>query len=75
MADFEWYRSFVSIYGLRSISAAAKFRFMTQPALTHHVNALEAEVGEVLFSVHRGKPYPPNEGKCCIAKFHVLWIS
>ncbi|MFB9330916.1 LysR family transcriptional regulator [Paenibacillus aurantiacus] len=63
MADFEWYRSFVSIYRLRSISAAAKFRYMTQPALTHHVTALEAEVGEVLFQRTSRQTLPTEQGK------------
>lgn len=63
MADFEWYRSFVSIYRLRSISAAAKFRFMTQPALTHHVTALEAEVGEALFLRTSRQTLPTEQGK------------
>ncbi|USB31867.1 LysR family transcriptional regulator [Paenibacillus sp. YPG26] len=63
MADFECYRSFVSIYRLRSISAAAKFRFMTQPALTHHVTALEAEVGEVLFQRTSRQTLPTEQGK------------
>ncbi|MFP3490175.1 LysR family transcriptional regulator, partial [Staphylococcus sp. SIMBA_130] len=50
MIDFEWYRSFISIYKHGSVSAAAKARFLTQPAMSPHLSALEAEVGEPLFT-------------------------
>ncbi len=49
MSDFEWFRSFVAIYRLGSVSMAAKYRMMTQPALSQHLANLEAEVGEPLF--------------------------
>ncbi|MGO4107560.1 LysR family transcriptional regulator [Paenibacillus sp. YAF4_2] len=50
MVDFEWYRSFIAIYRHNSVSEAAKTRMMTQPAMSQHLAALEAEVGEALFS-------------------------
>ncbi|SEU22964.1 LysR family transcriptional regulator [Paenibacillus sp. NFR01] len=50
MVDFEWYRSFVAIYRHLSVSEAAKTRMMTQPAMSQHLAALEAEVGEPLFT-------------------------
>ena len=46
MANFEWYRSFVSIYREGLIPAAARARHMTQPALTQHLAGLEAELGK-----------------------------
>ncbi|MBO8140847.1 MAG: LysR family transcriptional regulator [Firmicutes bacterium] len=49
MANFEWYRSFVAIYREGSVSAAAQARYMTQPAISQHLAALEREVGEPLF--------------------------
>ncbi|ACT03686.1 LysR family transcriptional regulator [Paenibacillus sp. JDR-2] len=50
MVDFEWYRSFIAIYKHHSVSEAAKTRMMTQPAMSQHLAALEAEVGEALFT-------------------------
>lgn len=63
MADFEWFRSFIAIYRHGSISAAAAARFMTQPALSRHLAALEAEVGEPLFYRTPRKMIPTERGK------------
>ncbi|MDP4084502.1 MAG: LysR family transcriptional regulator [Bacillota bacterium] len=63
MIDFEWYRSFISIYKHRSVSAAAKERILTQPAMSQHLAALEAEVGEPLFIRAPRKMIPTNKGK------------
>ncbi|WP_273834319.1 LysR family transcriptional regulator [Guptibacillus sedimenti] len=63
MIDFEWYRSFISIYKHGSVSAAAKARFLTQPAMSQHLSALEAEVGEPLFTRAPRKMIPSNKGK------------
>jgi len=63
MANFEWYRSFVAIYRHGSISAAAQFRFMTQPALSQHLAALEAEIGEPLFRRTPRQMVPTERGR------------
>ncbi|MBW3113654.1 LysR family transcriptional regulator [Bacillus sp. MCCB 382] len=63
MIDFEWYRSFVSIYRHRSVSAAAKARILTQPAMSQHLSALESEVGEPLFIRAPRKMIPTDKGK------------
>lgn len=63
MIDFEWYRSFISIYKHRSVSAAAKARILTQPAMSQHLAALEAEVGEPLFIRAPRKMIPTDKGK------------
>ncbi|MBM7705038.1 LysR family transcriptional regulator [Metabacillus iocasae] len=63
MIDFEWYRSFISIYKHQSVSAAARARFLTQPAMSQHLAALEAEVGEVLFIRAPRKMIPTDKGK------------
>lgn len=41
MADFEWFRSFCSIYKHNSVSEAAKTRMLTQPAMSQHLASLE----------------------------------
>jgi DNA-binding transcriptional LysR family regulator len=63
MADFEWYRSFCTIYKLNSVSEAAKTRMMTQPAMSQHLASLEAEVGEALFIRTARKMLPTERGK------------
>lgn len=63
MIDFEWYRSFCSIYKFNSVSEAAKSRLMTQPAMSQHLAALEAEVGEALFIRTTRKMVPTARGK------------
>ncbi|OZQ69301.1 LysR family transcriptional regulator [Paenibacillus sp. VTT E-133280] len=63
MVDFEWYRSFCTIYKYQSISEAAKTRMMTQPAMSQHLAALEAEVGETLFIRSTRKITATERGK------------
>lgn len=63
MVDFEWYRSFIAIYKHNSLSEAAKTRIMTQPAMSQHLSALEAEVGEKLFARTSRKLTPTERGK------------
>ncbi|OBZ13187.1 MULTISPECIES: LysR family transcriptional regulator [Bacillales] len=63
MVDFEWYRSFCIIYKHQSVSEAAKTRMMTQPAMSQHLAALEAEVGESLFVRTSRKIVPTERGK------------
>ncbi|NOU90846.1 LysR family transcriptional regulator [Paenibacillus sp. LMG 31460] len=63
MANFEWYRSFITIYKHNSVSEAAKTRIMTQPAMSQHLAALEAEVGEPLFTRTSRKMVPTERGK------------
>lgn len=75
MIDFEWYRSFISIYKHRSVSAAAKARILTQPAMSQHLAALEAEVGEPLFIRAPRKMIPTDKGKELYTKIVPLMES
>ncbi|TDF95936.1 LysR family transcriptional regulator [Paenibacillus piri] len=63
MVDFEWYRSFITIYKHNSVLEAAKTRIMTQPAMSQHLASLEAEVGEALFKRTTRKMIPTERGK------------
>ncbi|SDW23444.1 DNA-binding transcriptional regulator, LysR family [Marininema mesophilum] len=63
MVDFEWYRSFISIFKQSSVSEAARTRMMTQPAMSQHLASLEAEVGELLFTRAPRKMIPTERGK------------
>ncbi|WP_370646021.1 LysR family transcriptional regulator [Sporolactobacillus sp. STSJ-5] len=70
--DFEWYRSFVSIYKYHSVSEAANKRIMTQPAMSQHLAALEAEVGEPLFIRMPRKMVPTERGKALYSQLAPL---
>lgn len=49
MSSLEWYRSFVHVYRSGTVSAAARTLGLTQPAVSQHVAALEAALGQSLF--------------------------
>lgn len=63
MIDFEWYRSFIHVYQQRSVSNAAKVRFLTQPAVSQHIAALEAELQCSLFIRAPRQMVPTDAGK------------
>jgi DNA-binding transcriptional LysR family regulator len=50
MADLDLLRSFLGIYRAGTISAAAQHLGFTQPALSQHLKALEAQLGRPLFN-------------------------
>lgn len=62
MADFEWFRSFVAVYRSGSVSGAAAVRHLSQPAISQHIAALEAEVGAPLFERHPRGMVPTKRG-------------
>lgn len=49
MVQLDWYRSFLAVYRTGTVSRAAQTRFLTQPAVSQHIAALESAVGEALF--------------------------
>jgi DNA-binding transcriptional LysR family regulator len=49
MVNLEWYRSFVATYQTGTVTAAAAQRFLTQPALSQHIAALEQALKTTLF--------------------------
>ena len=63
MADLVWYRSFVAVYRAGTVSGAARALFLTQPAVTQHLAALEAIVGEPLFTRTPRQMIPTTRGK------------
>lgn len=63
MSNFEWYRSFVAIYKEGSLSRAAESRFMTQPAMSQHLAALETAIGKTLFKRTARQMVPTERGK------------
>jgi DNA-binding transcriptional LysR family regulator len=63
MVDFDWYRSFLAIYRSGTVSGAAEARFLTQPALSQHLAALEAALGVSLFKRTARRMIPTEHGK------------
>ncbi len=63
MADLEWYRSFLAVYRAGTVSGAARALFLTQPAVTQHLAALETVVGEPLFTRAPRHMIPTARGK------------
>jgi len=47
--NFEYYKVFYHVANLKSITAAAKELFLTQPTVTHYIQSLETELGCKLF--------------------------
>ncbi|GER91600.1 LysR family transcriptional regulator [Dictyobacter vulcani] len=63
MANLEWYRSFLAVYRAGTVSAAARTLFLTQPAVTQHLSALENLIGESLFTRAPRHMVPTTRGK------------
>jgi DNA-binding transcriptional LysR family regulator len=63
MVNLEWYRSFLAVYRAGTVSNAARTLFLTQPAVTQHLAALEATVGEPLFTRTARQMVPTTRGK------------
>lgn len=63
MIDYDWYRSFVAVYRIGTVTGAAAERSLTQPAVSQHIAALEAAVGEPLFRRTPRRMVPTEQGK------------
>jgi DNA-binding transcriptional LysR family regulator len=63
MVNLEWYRSFVAVYRVGTVSGAAQVIHLTQPAVSQHLAALEAALGHLLFQRTPRRMLPTEEGK------------
>jgi DNA-binding transcriptional LysR family regulator len=63
MVNLEWYRSFIEVYRVGTVSGAAQVLHLTQPAVSQHIAALEAALGQPLFERMPRRMLPTNEGK------------
>lgn len=63
MVNYEWYRSFVAVYQTGTASAAAEKRFLTQPAVSQHIAALEQALKVKLFKRTPRRMEPTEPGK------------
>lgn len=63
MVNYEWYRSFIAVYQMGTVSAAAEKRFLTQPAISQHIAALEQTLKMRLFTRTPRRMEPTEPGK------------
>lgn len=63
MANLEWYRSFVAVYRIGTVSGAAESLYLTQPAVSQHIAALEAALDLSLFQRMPRRMLPTEAGK------------
>jgi DNA-binding transcriptional LysR family regulator len=63
MVNLEWYRSFVQVYRVGTVSKAAESLHLTQPAVSQHVAGLEATLGTPLFQRMPRRMVPTEAGR------------
>lgn len=63
MVNFEWYRTFKSIYEKGTLTAAAEALFISQPGVSLHLSSLESYIGAKLFDRVSKKMIPTERGK------------
>jgi DNA-binding transcriptional LysR family regulator len=63
MVSLEWYRSFIEVYRVGTVSGAAQVLHLTQPAVSQHIAALESALGQSLFQRMPRRMLPTDEGK------------
>ena len=63
MINFEWYRSFIEVYRVGTVSGAAQVLHLTQPAVSQHLAALESALGNQLFQRTPRRMVPTEAGK------------
>ncbi len=63
MVNLEWYRSFVEVYRVGTVSKAAEILHLTQPAVSQHIAALESVLGTPLFERMPRRMLPTEAGK------------
>lgn len=63
MVNLEWYRSFIEVYRVGTVSGAANSLHLTQPAVSQHVAALESTLGTTLFQRMPRRMLPTEAGK------------
>jgi DNA-binding transcriptional LysR family regulator len=63
MVNLEWYRSFIEVYRVGTVSGAAQVLHLTQPAVSQHIAALESALGQPLFQRMPRQMLPTDKGK------------
>lgn len=63
LLNFEWFRTFKTIYETGSLTATAQALYVSQPGVSLHLNSLEAYVGYKLFDRTARKMVPTERAK------------
>jgi DNA-binding transcriptional LysR family regulator len=63
MVNLEWYRSFIAVYQVGTVSGAAQSLYLTQPAVSQHIASLESVLGTKLFERIPRRMLPTEAGK------------
>jgi DNA-binding transcriptional LysR family regulator len=63
MINIEWYRSFIEVYHVGTVSGAAQVLHLTQPAVSQHVAARESAWGNPLFQRTPRRMVPTEAGQ------------
>ncbi len=63
MVNLEWYRSFIAVYQVGTVSGAAQVLYLTQPAVSQHIASLESVLGTQLFERMPRRMLPTEAGK------------
>ncbi|MEG4804909.1 LysR family transcriptional regulator [Microcoleus sp. ARI1-B5] len=63
MINFEWYRSFIEVYRVGTVSGAAQVLHLTQPGVSQHVAARESALGNPLFQRTPRRMVPTEAGQ------------
>jgi DNA-binding transcriptional LysR family regulator len=63
MVNLEWYRSFVAVYQIGTVSGAAQVLYLTQPAVSQHIASLEKALSTQLFERMPRRMLPTEAGK------------
>ena len=63
MVNLEWYRSFIAVYQVGTVSGAAQVLYLTQPAVSQHIAALESVLSTQLFERMPRRMLPTEAGK------------
>jgi DNA-binding transcriptional LysR family regulator len=62
MVNLEWYRSFIAVYRVGTVSGAAIQLHLTQPAVSQHLAALESALATALFQRTPRRMIPTENG-------------
>lgn len=62
MVNFEWYRSFIAVYRVGTVSGAAQVLHLTQPAVSQQLAALESALATLLFQRTPRRMVPTESG-------------
>ncbi|MGL5871122.1 MAG: LysR family transcriptional regulator [Xenococcaceae cyanobacterium] len=63
MVNLEWYRSFIAVYQVGTVSGAAQSLYLTQPAVSQHIASLESVLSTKLFERMPRRMLPTEAGK------------